>query len=163
METLDTLARVRLAHPAVDEALAAATIARFAAMFSNLTVEHVKGECGNVYSDDVFFNDTLKTVRGLDALRHYLMESAANVEGCKVEVQDATRTAQGDWLVRWTMMIRFRKLRRGVDTLTIGMSHLRLAADGRIAYQQDYWNAADGIYEHVPLLGGMIRMLKRRL
>jgi hypothetical protein len=163
METLDTLARVRLAHPAVDEALAAAAIARFAAMFSNLTVEHVKGECGHVYSDDVFFNDTLKTVRGLDALRHYLMESAANVEDCKVEVQDATRTAQGDWLVRWTMMIRFRKLRRGVDTWTIGMSHLRLAADGRIAYQQDYWNAADGIYEHVPVLGAMIRMLKRRL
>jgi hypothetical protein len=78
-------------------------------------------------------------------------------------VQDATRTAQGDWLVRWTMMIRFRKLRRGVDTWTIGMSHLRLAADGRIAYQQDYWNAADGIYEHVPVLGAMIRMLKRRL
>ena len=32
------------------------------------------------------------------------------------------------------MMIRFRKLRRGVDTWTVGMSHLRFDAQGRVAY-----------------------------
>ena len=163
METLSVLQQMRQIHPAVADDVAEASIVRFAAMFSNLTVDNVERECARVYADDVFFNDTLKTVRGIDTLRHYLVETAANVEDCKVEIQDTTRTAHGDWLVRWKMMIRFRKLRRGVDTWTIGMSHLRIAADGRIAYQQDYWNAADGIYEHVPLLGGLIRTLKRRL
>lgn len=163
MESLAALQTTRQTHPAVDDAIAQQAIARFATLFSNLTVENVERECGNVYADDVFFNDTLKTVRGLDALRHYLRESAENVDDCRVELQDSTRTADGDWLVRWKMMIRFRKLRRGVDTWTIGISHLRFAADGRIAYQQDYWNAADGLYEHIPLLGGMIRAIKRRL
>jgi hypothetical protein len=32
-----------------------------------------------------------------------------------------------------------------------------------VAYHQDYWNAADGLYQHVPLLGWMIRAIRRRV
>ena len=42
-------------------------------------------------------------------------------------------------------------------------SHLRFAADGRIAYHRDYWDAAEEVYEKVPLLGGLLRRIKRRL
>ena len=115
------------------------------------------------YAEDVWFNDTLKTIKGRDTLGHYLAESAAAVENCRVEIEEITRTAHDEHLLRWRMMIRFKKLRRGVDTWSIGLSHLRFNADGLVVYHQDYWNAADGLYEHVPLLGSLIRALKRRL
>lgn len=166
METLDELDQIRIRHPtppAAGSEAEAQALARFASFFSSFAPDRVQSLLGSTYAPDVYFNDTLKTVRGLEALGHYLEESARAVEDCRVQIHDTTRTAQDEHLVRWSMMIRFRKLRRGVDTWTVGMSHLRLDAQGRVVYQQDYWNAADGIYQHIPLLGSAIAAIKRRL
>jgi hypothetical protein len=43
-----------------------------------------------------------------------------------------------------------------------GGSHLLLAADGRIAEHRDYWDAAEELYEKLPLIGGLMRWLKAR-
>ena len=43
-----------------------------------------------------------------------------------------------------------------------GSSHLHLAADGRIAIHRDYWDAAEELYEKLPVLGALMRWLKRR-
>lgn len=166
METLTALAAARAAHPQAPAAgsdAEAAALKTFATFFSSFASDRVDQLLDSTYSPDVYFNDTLKSIRGSAALAHYLKESAAAVEDCRVTIEDATRTVDGDYLLRWKMMIRFKKLRRGVDTWTVGMSHLRFDAAGRVAYHQDYWNAADGIYEHVPVLGWMIRALKKRL
>ena len=166
METLKELDRLRLAHPAPPSAGSeqeAQAIARFASFFSSFAPDRVRTLLPETYAPDVYFNDTLKAVRGVDALAHYLKESAEAVEDCRVQIHETTRTAHDEHLVRWSMMIRYKKLRRGVDTWSIGMSHLRFDAQGRVVYQQDYWNAADGLYQHIPLLGSAIAAIKRRL
>jgi hypothetical protein len=166
METLDALAQARQRQPepfAAGSTAEQSALDRFEAFFSQFAGDRVGRLLEQTYAADVWFNDTLKTVRGRDALGRYLHESAAAVEECRVEVLDRTRVQPGEFLLRWRMMIRFRKLRRGIDTWTVGVSHLRFDADGRVAYHQDYWNAADGVYEHVPVLGALIRAVKRRL
>lgn len=44
-----------------------------------------------------------------------------------------------------------------------GASHIRLAADGKITYHRDYWDAAGGLYVKLPLIGPVLRLLHRRL
>jgi steroid delta-isomerase len=44
-----------------------------------------------------------------------------------------------------------------------GMSEIRFRADGRVAEHLDHWDAAEQVYERVPLLGALIRLVKRRL
>ena len=166
METLDALARARAEHPQTLEPGSVAerqALDRFAAFFSSFAADRIERLLEPTYAEDVWFDDTLKTVHGRPALAAYLRESAAAVADCRVTVEDRTRTESGEYLLRWKMMIRFRRLRRGVATWSVGMSHLRFDAQGRVVYQQDYWNAADGLYQHVPLLGLLIRALKRRL
>ena len=58
------------------------------------------------------------------------------------------------------MEIRFKRFRKGELTRSIGMSHLRVGADGRILLHQDYWDSASGLFEHVPVLGYGIRKIK---
>lgn len=166
METLAELDLARGRHPTVFEADSdreREALSNFAAFFSSFVPDRVDRMLDATYAPDVYFNDTLKSIRGNVALKHYLSESAAAIEDCRVTIEESTRTASGEYLIRWRMMIRFKRFRRGVDTWSVGVSHLRFAADGRVAYHQDYWNAADGLYEHIPLLGGMIRWIKRRL
>jgi hypothetical protein len=166
IESLHELEALRRGHPQVPAAgseLERTALANFANFFSSFEADRVDRLLPSTYADAVYFNDTLKTVRGATALAHYLKESAAAVEACRVEIEQTTACGSGEYLVRWRMLIRFRRFHRGVDTWSIGASHLRLGADGRVVYHQDYWNAADGLFQHVPLLGWMIRAIKRRL
>lgn len=166
METIEKLKQVRLRHPAPPPAGSAAeahALARFAQFFSSFAPDRIDRLVPETYADDVYFNDTLKAVEGRAALAHYLRDSAEAVEACRVEILETTRSANDEHLVRWSMMIRFKKFRRGVDTWTVGMSHLRFDAEGRVVYHQDYWNAADGLFQHIPVIGTLIAAVKRRL
>lgn len=166
MQTLVELELARRRHPQPPAAGSEAerdALARFARFFEDFSGDRIGRLLEATYAEDVFFNDTLKTIQGRSALTHYLADSASAVEDCRVEVLDSTRNAEGEHLIRWRMRIRFKRFRRGVDTETVGLSHLRFDADGRVVYHQDYWNAADGLYEHIPLIGQLIRMVKRRL
>jgi len=166
METLTELERKRREHPAPPSAGSAAeseALACFGKFFEDFSPDRIEKLLPDTYAEDIYFNDTLKAVSGRGALAHYLAGSAGAVEDCRVQVLSTTRTSEGEHLLRWRMSIRFKRLRRGVDTETVGLSHLRFGADGKVVYQQDYWNAADGIYEHIPVLGSLIRLIKRRL
>ena len=61
------------------------------------------------------------------------------------------------------MIIRFGRSRRDTDTRSIGISHLVFDHGGRVALHQDSRDAAGGFHEHVPLIGGVLRGIRRRL
>jgi hypothetical protein len=42
------------------------------------------------------------------------------------------------------------------------MSELRFAADGRVREHIDHWDAAAQVYERLPLIGGLMRLIRRR-
>ena len=43
-----------------------------------------------------------------------------------------------------------------------GATHLVLDAQGRILLHRDYWDAAEELYEKIPLVGALMRWLKTR-
>jgi hypothetical protein len=166
MEYLEALDAVRRRHGsplAAGSAAEADALARFRAFFASFSPDKVDRLLDATYAEDVWFNDTLKTVAGRAALAPYLRESAHAVEDCRVEVHEIVGNGAGDYYARWSMMIRFKRFHRGHDTHSIGMSHLRFDAAGRVVLHQDFWNAADALYQYVPLLGAGIRAIKRRL
>lgn len=166
MSYIDALEQARRDHPARFAAgsdAEAAAIARFRRFFSDFTPQKVESLLGETYASALYFNDTLKEIRDRDTLRHYLKDSAAAVESCSVAIDDVTRTDAGDYYFRWRMRIRFKRFARGRDTESIGVSHIRFDAHGCVVFHQDFWNAADGLFQYVPVLGWMIRKIKQRL
>jgi len=134
----------------------------FGRLFADFTPDAVPGAVEAAYAEDVWFDDTLKTIRGRDELASYLAHSASLCDDFEVTVHEA-RGGDGDFLVRWRMRIKLKRFRRGEWTDSIGVTHLRLDADGRILLHQDYWDAARGLFEHVPVLGWGIRKIKARV
>lgn len=166
MPYADALARTRARHGTPwpsGSAESQAAIERFKAFFATFAPDKVERLFDQTYAGDVWFNDTLKEIEGGAALREYLEHSAQAVEACTVDVHEVLDNGAGDYYFRWTMMIRFKRFKRGVDTHSIGISHIRFDAQGRVVLHQDYWNAADGLFQHVPVLGAMIRAIKRRV
>ena len=140
-----------------------AAIARFKLFFADFSPQKIDILLDQTYATDAWFNDTLKTIRGRDQMRSYLRHSAEAVESCVVEVKEILSNETGDYYIRWLMTIRFKRFKKGQDTQTIGISHLRFNSDGLVCFHQDYWDSTAGIFEHIPVLGWMIGKIKARL
>jgi limonene-1,2-epoxide hydrolase len=138
-----------------------AGIERFKDFFADLSEERIRSKIRYVYAEDVYFNDTLKEIRGIDALEPYLLESAAAVESCTVDIGDVA-VNNGNYYFRWTMDIRFRSIKKGKLTRSIGISHIRFNKEGKICLHQDYWDSTSGFFQHVPFVGYLIRKIKAR-
>jgi hypothetical protein len=76
----------------------------------------------------------------------------------RAEVKDVA-VSGADVYVRWTMEIRAKNLAGGKPVVTEGVSQLRFDREGRIILHQDFWNPANGIYRHLPLLGPALRFV----
>lgn len=151
-----------LGAPAMGSPAQKAAVDRFAAFFGDLDEARVKANIRNVYAPDAWLNDTLKSLRGVDAIEHYLVETSRNVESCKVDIDEVVPAPSGVY-VRWHMRIRFKKFHKGETQTSIGVTLLRFDKEGRVAYHQDFWDAASYLFEKVPVVGAGIRAVKRRL
>ncbi len=137
----------------------AAGIARFKDFFGNLTAESVRKKTKSTYSEDAFLNDTLKTVRGNEAIEEYFLETAKNAKKVQATVEDIA-VSDGNYYIRWVMDVEFAKFKKGQTIRTIGITQVRFTPDGKIALHQDFWDPAAGLYEHIPVLGGLIGLIK---
>ena len=68
-----------------------------------------------------------------------------------------------DYYFRWEMNLQFKKLRKGVLNRSQGMSHIRFDAEGRVVLHQDFWDSATGLFDHVPVVGRLIRAVRSRV
>lgn len=139
-----------------------AALARFADFVSDMSVERTPRLALEVYADNVYFDDTLKQVQGVEALAEYFRHSLGGAEEVTAEVLDVARSGS-DYYVRWEMMIRFRKLADNQPTWSTGMSHLRFDHEGRVVFHQDHWDSTSGFFQYVPVVGRLIGWVKGRL
>jgi hypothetical protein len=112
----------------------------------------------NAYAPEAWFNDTIATEVGIDAIEKYLLKTARGAEKVEAKITDVA-VSGADVYARWTMEIRAKGLAGGQPVITEGISQLRFDDQGRIVLHQDFWNPSAGIYQHLPLLGPAIRFV----
>jgi steroid delta-isomerase len=138
-----------------------ARVARTVAFFEGLTREGLAA-LPELYAAGAYFRDPFNEVRGLDAIERIYAEMYERLSDCRFEFLDAVCDAGGA-LLTWDMHFRFRGYRPDAAQVIHGATHLRFDAAGRIAYHRDYWDAADELYAKLPVIGTLMRYLKRRM
>ncbi|MCA8865948.1 MULTISPECIES: nuclear transport factor 2 family protein [unclassified Halomonas] len=115
-----------------------------------------------VYTGDVTFSDPLHKIEGREALARYFSTLYENVEKCQFRYH--TQQLQGQQaFVTWTMTFIHPRLAGGKPVEVEGCSALTFAEDGRVQRHRDYFDAGAMLYEQLPLMGSVIRWLKKRL
>jgi len=128
----------------------------FTELYADLSEENVRQRVRQTYAPEAWFNDTLATEVGIEAIERYLLKTALGSEMIKGTTQDVA-VSGADCYVRWTLEFRTKNLAGGKPIVTEGVSQLRFDDEGRIILHQDFWNPAAGVYQHLPLLGPAIR------
>jgi steroid Delta-isomerase len=113
-----------------------------------------------IYAHDARFKDPFNEVQGVAAIQAIFAHMFNTLDGPRFVIHDVI--VQGDQcFMSWDFVFQMRRFNRETQTIR-GSSHLKLASDGRISVHRDYWDVAEELYEKLPVLGGLMRWLKRR-
>ena len=140
----------------------AAALARFKAFFENMTPDQVRESVDQVYAEDAWLYDTLVLHHGIGEIRPYFIKTAERAAGVRVEVMDVIRQGQ-DVYLKWSMDIVWSAFKKGKTTRSFGMSHLRFNREGKVIMHYDFWDSTNGFFEHLPVVGTLIRWIKARV
>ena len=116
---------------------------------------------GEFYTADAYFKDPFNEVCGVEAIQRIFRHMFKQVEAPRFRISERIVDPRGDVMLVWELWYRSRLL--GGEQVMRGVSHLRFAADGRVSYHRDYWDASEELYAKVPVLGGLMRLLRRGL
>lgn len=116
---------------------------------------------GDFYTPDAYFKDPFNEVRGLAEIQRIFSHMYVALDNPHFVVTE--RVVQGaQCFLVWDFKFRFKRFDTATEQVVRGTSHLRLAPDGRISYHRDYWDAAEELYEKLPVVRRLMHWLKRR-
>ena len=117
----------------------------------------------DIYASDVVFVDPVNRIEGRDHLISHFEQSYQEVVSCRFDFDDTQQIIASDnVLLTWQMHLVHRKLAGGKPVSVSGSSLLRFSPQG-IQFHRDWFDLGEMVYENVPLLGTLVRLLKSRL
>ncbi|MGA8514414.1 MAG: nuclear transport factor 2 family protein [Burkholderiaceae bacterium] len=137
-----------------------AQVERVVQFFQSLQPDSI-ARLGDYYVQDAYFKDPFNEVHDLSEIVRIFDHMFVALDAPHFIVTE--RVVQGgQCFLVWDFKFRFKRFDTTAQQVVRGTSHLRFAADGRICYHRDYWDAAEELYEKLPVLGGLMRWLKHR-
>jgi steroid delta-isomerase len=129
--------------------------------YEELTPDSLK-RLPDFYVERAWFKDPFNEVRGVDAMQRIFEHMFEHVIEPHFVVTEKLADETAAVLI-WKFHFGVRRWGR-IQAQTIrGVSHLRFAEDGRVAYHRDYWDVAEELYMKLPVIGAVMRSLRRAL
>lgn len=135
-------------------------VEQFKSVYQQLNKDNV-ASLAEIYQPEMTFIDPFHHVQGLPAFQDYIANLYANVTDCRFQFGQP----QGDlqlMYVDWQMQFIHPRLAGGQAISVPGVSQLQWQ-DGKVLKHRDFFDGGAVLYEHVPVLGQVIRLLKRRM
>lgn len=140
-----------------DEALA-----RYATYFEGLTPQSLD-RIPTLFSENARFKDPFNDVTGQAAIRDLFSRMFETCRDVRFVIHDRTRSETAGYLL-WEMRFRPRAGGKRAAVWHIeGMSRVRFDADGRVVEHIDYWDSGSQFYARLPILGTLVRWVRRRV
>lgn len=115
-------------------------------------------DIGCYYQSDAHFRDPFNNIRGRSAIHQVFLDMFDSLDNPRFVILETISDASQAFIT-WD----FSFARHGRAFTIHGSSHFRFGEDGRIKSHRDYWDAAEELYEKIPVLGWILKTLKKKL
>jgi len=140
-----------------------AALATFTSFLKNVgNKEYVEKNTAKAYAPEAYLDDTIVTHYGPEEIKKYFLSTAETMTGFEVQILDKARSGP-DHYIRWEMIFSAPKLGGGTPIHSVGMSQVRFAKDGKVAFHQDFWDSGKNIYAQIPIVAGFISIIRNRM
>lgn len=131
-----------------------------ASFFETLSPQSVS-QLHTVYDAQATFKDPFNEVQGLPEIERIFRHMYVALDQPHFVITGQIVDGAQAFLT-WEFRFRFKRF----DTTTLqavrGASHVVFNAQGLVTLHRDYWDAAEELYEKLPVVGGVMRWLKKR-
>lgn len=122
----------------------------------------------DIYASNIKFIDPITMHSGIDEVKSYFSNLLTQAETCKFDIADILYCSQQaahsqskvTHVVNWTMTL---VLKNNSKKITLDGTTQLGVADDIIIYHKDYYDLGEMVYEHVPILGFIIKKIKGKL
>ena len=135
-------------------------VAQIIGYFETLTQDRV-ANLGQVYAPNARFVDPFNDVEGLANIEKIFRHMFVALNDPRFVVTGHV-TQDMQCFLLWDFHFRFKGFQKHTLQTIRGTSHLVFADTGLVTLHRDYWDAAQELYEKIPLIGGLMRWLRRR-
>lgn len=136
-------------------------LSRFIALYQQLNLQQLH-RLPEVYADEVIFIDPAHRIEGLAALSDYFAALYQRLSYCRFEIVSQQQQGTQAWL-SWVMTFSHPRLASGQPIRVEGATRLEFDAAGKVIVHRDYFDLGAMLYEQLPLLGPLVRVIKGRL
>ena len=128
--------------------------------FETLTPASV-ARLGEYYDPQARFTDPFNEVVGVPAITRIFEHMFVSLHQPRFVVRERVQHGAQCFLT-WEFRFYFKGYKVGQEQVILGASHLVFSETGLITVHRDYWDAAQELYEKLPVLGSLMRWLKKR-
>ena len=116
------------------------------------------------YCSDALFKDPFNEVQGVDAIAPIFSHMFDALIQPRFVITHRVQQGQ-QCFVTWDFLFAMRQYQPNTTQTIRGASHLVFRFEDsawRVAVHRDYWDAAEELYEKLPVIGALMRWLKKR-
>lgn len=135
-------------------------LAQIVQFFETLTPQSV-ARLGELYESQARFTDPFNDVVGVPAITHIFEHMFVSLAQPRFVVKEQMLQGKQCFLT-WEFRFCFRGYQSNQQQVILGASHLIFSDTGQVRLHRDYWDAAQELYEKLPVLGSLMRWLKKR-
>ena len=136
-----------------------AAVARLVQLYEQLTPQHLDS-LHLCYAPQAHFKDPFNDVRGVASIRQVFAHMFATLDAPRFAVTEQLVQGRQAFLA-WEFHFRLRRWRADQPQCIRGGSLLRFDAQGLVQEHRDYWDTTEELYEKLPVLGVLMRALRR--
>ena len=136
-------------------------IDQFLTNINSLDYGNVKDVLQATYTDDIKFVDPVKTINGLDDLTKYFENLYKRVNKCHFSLSSYLLNAHNHSL-EWVMRLQHHKISNNHEIHLDGASFIQFSGD-KVCYHRDYYDLGALVYEHIPILGSVIKKVRHAI
>ena len=114
-------------------------------------------------SEDIHFRDPFNDCVGLEQFQAVLSDMFIHLESFRFHITDCIFSEEKRiGYLQWSMAVKSKHLRN--KTLDInGVSQLTFNSEGKVSAHFDYWDAASGLYEKIPIINFILKKIRKRI
>jgi steroid delta-isomerase len=133
---------------------------RLVHFYESIGAATLRAELGALYAPAVQFKDPFNDVHGVDKVVAIFEHMFVQVDAPRFVVKSAFMQGREAFLT-WDFLFTMKRFSKEGQCIH-GATHIVFDDAGMVMVHRDYWDAAEELYEKLPLLGSLMRWLKRR-
>lgn len=147
-------------HADAAHAAHATDVQRLVDFFESIGPDRLRDSIAAVYAQNARFKDPFNEVQGIDAITAIFAHMFEQVNHPRFVVTSCVLQGSEAFLA-WEFRFTMKRFSQEPQCIR-GATRIVFGDDGKVTVHRDYWDAAEELYEKLPLLGSLMRWLKRR-